>query len=124
MIDANPDLSHTEQNTFILRYLVCQQDEYIIQERFFTFIDEFGKIGSEIAAMILKFLKNNDIPFRDCRGQGYDNASNMSGKFNGVQSLLNQDNPLCIFSPCECHSLNLCGSNLAACCKEAVTFLV
>ena len=68
------------------------------------------------------FLKNNDIPFRECRGQGYDNASTMSGKFYGVQSLLNQENPLCIFSPCGCHSLNLCGANSAACCREAITF--
>ena len=34
MVDATPDSSHTKQNTFILRYLVRQQDQYKIQERF------------------------------------------------------------------------------------------
>ena len=70
MVHAAPDSSHTEQNKFILRYLVRKQDQYIIQERFLTFIDEFGKTGSEIAAMILKFLKNNDIPFREMQRSG------------------------------------------------------
>ena len=73
--------------------------------------------------MILKFLSDSHIPFEDCRGQGYDNGSNMSGEYNGVQSNLKRKNPLCLFSPCGCHSLNLCGSDAAACCKEVVTFL-
>ena len=99
-----------------------EQDEYIIRERFVTFVDDSGKTGSEIATMILSFLTENDIPFKDCRGQGYDNASNMSGRYNGVQNILKQENPLCTFSPCGCHSLNLCGAKSALCCKDAITF--
>ena len=122
MVDATPDISHTEQNTFVLRYLTREQDKYIIRERFFTFLDDSGKTGSEIATMILSFLTENDIPFKDCRGQGYDNASNMSGRYNGAQNILKQENPLCTFSPCGCHSLNLCGAKSALCCKDAITF--
>ena len=43
MVDSTPDSTHTEQNTFILQYLIRQQDQYIIQARFFTFIDELAK---------------------------------------------------------------------------------
>lgn len=122
MVDATPDVSHIEQNTFVLRYLTREQDKYIIRERFFTFVDDSGKTGSEIATMILSFLTENEIPFKDCRGQGYDNASNMSGRYNGVQNILKQENPLCTFSPCGCHSLNLCGAKSALCCRDAITF--
>ena len=99
----------------MVRYLTREQDKYIIRGRFFTFVDDSGKTGLEIATMILSFLTENEIPFKDCRGQGYDNASNMSGKYNGVQNILKQENPLCTFSPCGCHSLNLCGAKSALC---------
>ena len=95
MVDATPDISHNEQNTLIFRYLTRNNDEYKIQERFYTFIDNFGKTGAEIAAMILSVLEKNNISLEECRGQGYDNASNMSGKYNGVQSHLKNKNPLC-----------------------------
>lgn len=123
MVDATPDMSHTEQSTFILRYLTCDEcGKYLIKERFLSFIDDSKKTGADISEMILKFLSDSHIPFEDCRGQGYDNGSNMSGEYNGVQSHLKRKNPLCLFSPCGCHSLNLCGSDAAACCKEVVTF--
>ena len=99
-----------------IRYLTREHDKYIIRERFFTFVVESGKNGLEIgqiATMILSFLTENEIPFKDCRGQGYDNASNMSGKYNGVQNILKQENPSCTVSPCGCHSLNLCGAKSA-----------
>ena len=122
MVDMTPDVSHIEQNTYVLRYFTREQDKYIIRERFFTFVDDSGKTGSEIATMILSFLTENEIPFKDYRGQGYDNASNMSGRYNGVQNILKQENSLCTFSPCGCHSLNLCGAKSALCCKDAITF--
>ena len=31
-------------------------------------------------------LKTNDIDIADCLGQSYDNAKNMSGKYNGIQA--------------------------------------
>ena len=51
--------------------------------------------------------------WNDCRGQGYDNGSNMSGIHNGVQAVMRRDNEAALYSPCACHSLNLCGSNAA-----------
>ena len=72
--------------------------------------------------MILKTLNDCNIPFFDCRGQGYDNVRNMSGCYNGTQFHLKEENPLYLFSPCACHSLNLCGVDSACACNEAVTF--
>lgn len=46
----------------------------------------------------------------------------MSGAYKGVQARILENNPLAIFSPCACHSLNLCGVNAAESCTEANTF--
>lgn len=44
-------------------------------------------------------------------GQGYDGASNMSGKYKGVQALVRKDYPKAIYVHCAAHSLNLAVSN-------------
>ena len=122
MVDATPDASQIEQTTFILRYLIRENESYMVQERFLSFVDCWQKTGIEIANLILETLKGYGIPISDCRGQGYDNAANMSGKYNGAQKHINAVNPLCLYSPCGCHSLNLLGADSAESCTEAVTY--
>ena len=118
MVDATPDASHIEQTTFILRYLIRENESYMVQERFLAFVDCWQKTGIEIANLILETLKGYGIPISDCRGQGYDNAANMSGKYNGAQKHINTVNPLCLYSPCGCHSLNLLGADSAESCPK------
>ncbi len=122
MVDGTPDSSHTEQTTFILRYMNREGDEYSVKERFLVFVDCCNKTGMEIASLILETLEKYDIPIADCRGQGYDNAANMSGRYNGAQTHIRSINSLSLYSPCACHSLDLCGNDSAMSCKEAVTF--
>ena len=43
-----------------------------------------------------------------CRGQGYDGASNMSGKCIGAAKLIQNDNEKAVFVHCASHRLNLC----------------
>ena len=80
------------------------------------------KTGIDIANLILETLKEYRIPIDDCRGQGYDNFANMSGKYNGAQQHISSVNPFCLYCPCGCHSLNLCGVDSASSCTEAVTY--
>ena len=87
ILDATPDSSHTEQTTFILSYVTCQ-DSCIIQERFLQFVDCNKKTGADIAQLILKFLDSHRISISNCRGQGYDHGSNMAGKYNSAQTQL------------------------------------
>ena len=122
MVVATPHASHIEQTTFILRYLTRENESYVVQERFLVFVDCCQKTGMEIANIILETLNGYGIPIADCRGQGYDNAANMSGKYDGAQQHISAINPLCLYSPCGCHSLNLCGADSATICTEAVTY--
>lgn len=124
IVDATPDLSHQEQNVFIIRYILQNQDtnEYEIQERFVEFLNFNNKSGEEIAMRIAEILKIHKIPLQDCRGQGYDNGSNMSGKVKGVKSRILKENYLALFSPCGTHSLNLIGVNAAKQNPQVMTF--
>lgn len=122
MVDATPDSSHIEQTAFILRYLTKDIECYVINERFLAFVDCCQKTGIDIANLIVESLKKYGIPIDDCRGQGYDNAANMSGKYSGAQQHISSVNPLCLYSPCGCHSLNLCGADSASSCTEAITY--
>ena len=84
MVVATPDISCEGQSTFIFRYVLPTESGYVINERFYTFVNDNGKKGHEIAQLILTFLESILIPLKDCQGQGYDNASNMSGKYSGA----------------------------------------
>ncbi|XP_075715601.1 zinc finger MYM-type protein 1-like [Rhinoderma darwinii] len=122
--DATPDISHTEQNVIVVRYVYRepQKRSWHIQERFLEFFDFFQKTGEEIAEMIISRLSEHAIDLKDCRGQGYDNGANMSGRIKGVRARIQERYPTAIFCPCAAHSLNLVGVHAAASCPEMKTF--
>jgi len=66
MVDGTPDSGHTEQTTFILRYLTNDGEIFTVQERFLAFVDCLEKLGLEIANVILKTLEKYGIPIADC----------------------------------------------------------
>ena len=82
-VDSTPDVTHEDQLTFIIRYV---QDNGTIEERFLKFIDSNGQHDAEsITNHILRSLTEYDINLDNCRGQSFDNASNLSGKYTVVQ---------------------------------------
>ena len=68
----------------------------------------------------LIFFKEKGIDIKDCRGQSYDNASNMGGNYNGVQARIKELRKYAEYIPCFTHSLNLVGQYVAECYPEAV----
>ena len=104
-----PDVSHTEQIFFVLRYVYRDEEKvWDVKECFLCFKDFEKKKGKNIADLLCRVLETNGIELQCCRGQGYDNGSNISGIYNGVQALILEKNPLVLFLPCSAHSLNLC----------------
>lgn len=123
--DATPDAAHIEQNVLILRYVKKEEEsrKWTVEERFIEFFDLTQKTGLEIAEEILKRLQyHHNIDMSDCRGQSFDNASNMSGKTKGVQARLLENQTTAVYSPCAAHSLNLVGVHAASCCNDAITY--
>ena len=123
MFDCTPDISHQEQMCEIIRYVhVSKENKVSVEERFVDFIDSLEKSGMGIAEEILEKLIKDGLDIMDARGQGYDNGSNMSGKYSGVQAHVLRINNLAIYVPCSAHTLNLAGVHAAAVSPEIITF--
>ncbi|XP_011860156.1 PREDICTED: zinc finger MYM-type protein 1-like [Vollenhovia emeryi] len=105
VVDSTPDISHVDQLSVIFRYYFNGH----IHERFFCFLQITSHKGKSLSTEILQLLEEHDINIADCRAQTYDNASNMSGKYSGLQSCLKEQNKLAFYVPCVAHSLNLVG---------------
>lgn len=111
IVDGTPDVSHEEQLVFIIRYVLCQDGEWKVYERFIKMNAFEKKTGAAITDQVKSVLNDFQLDLSLCRGQGYDNASNMSGKFKGVKTRILEENPQAYFTPCCAHTLNLCGTH-------------
>ncbi|XP_060845774.1 uncharacterized protein LOC132925391 [Rhopalosiphum padi] len=116
-IDSTPDISHTDQLSFVIRYVISNGEPI---ERFIGFLENVGHKSENLAESVLSVLKKYNLDVCYLRGQSYYNAKNMSGIYSGVQARIKQVSPLADFVPCSAHSLNLVGSCAANCCKEFI----
>lgn len=120
-VDSTPDRSHIDQLTVIVRYV--SPDDGLPIERFVTFLEIGSHTGESMAKIVHNYLTNEcKIDFSKCRGQSYDNAANMSGKYKGMQEKILKINKYAIYIPCAGHSLNLVGRAAVDCCLDAVNF--
>ncbi|KAL4127199.1 hypothetical protein QTP88_011396 [Uroleucon formosanum] len=118
VVHSTPDISHIDQLSFVLRYV---KDGTPV-ERFLRFLPKVGHKSENMEDTVLSFLENLGIDINNCRGQSYDNASNMSGAYTGLQARIVKHNSLAMYVPCSAHSLNLVGSCAAECVPEASEF--
>lgn len=92
-------------------------------EIFFTFLELKDHSGESMADLVFNYITTElEIHFRKCRGQSYDNAGNMAGRYNGMQQKIIEKNKFARFVPCAAHSLNLVGRSAFDCCLYAVNF--
>lgn len=117
-LDSTPDEGHIDQLSLVFRYL----EDYNPVERFVRFMPNQGHKAKDMFRGLSNFLKENELDIKNCRGQSYDNASSMSGKYNGLQALVKEENNLAVWIPCAGHSLNLVLQAAAGCCLKAVSF--
>ena len=74
----------------VLRFV---DKECIIREEFLDFRCTNRITGQVISSLILEKLEQWGLDISNCRGQGYDGASNMSAQAQGVQGLIAQKIP-------------------------------
>jgi len=118
--DSTPDACKVDRVTCILRYIPVNQREPV--ERFLQFLGTDSHTGDELTDTLLQFLERKGIDIRNCRGQSYDNASNMAGMHQRVQARAKELNPHTEYIPCFGHSLNLIGNDAANCVASATAF--
>lgn len=72
----------------------------------------------------METLKTWEIDIKNCRGQSFDNANNMSGAYS-LQARVKEHNRLALYVLCSTHSLNFWCTKIAAeYCSEARLFFM
>lgn len=80
ILDCTPDISHQEQMTLVLRCVDIDEKSVNIVEHFVGFIVVDESTGAGLTETFLAKLKKLGLLISNCRGQGYDNGANMSGR--------------------------------------------
>ncbi|XP_031335363.1 zinc finger MYM-type protein 1-like [Photinus pyralis] len=119
IIDSTPDISHVDQLSIVLRYVLPDGQ---IKERFFGFIDIYSHHSENLEHVVTETLSNWGIDITKCRGQSYDNAANMAGKYSGLQARIKQHSANAEYIPCSSHSLNLVLNTAAESSRTAISY--
>ena len=85
---------------------------------FVSFVNILNHSRQKLEKNLLDFFEENDIDIADCRGQSYDNASKISGRYTEMQVNISEINPLALFIAKCGHSLNLVGECALCCCER------
>ena len=107
-----------DQLTLVFRFM----ENTTPVERFVTFMPNQRHKAEEMFDGLMQLLDTHGIDIQHCRGQSYDNASAMSGRYNGLQAKVAAKNNLAGWIHCAGHSLNLVVKAAAECCTAAVSF--
>ncbi|XP_051959987.1 zinc finger MYM-type protein 1-like [Xyrauchen texanus] len=122
-MDCTPDAAHIEQLSVSLRFVKCQIGAgATVGEHFVGFLPVLDTSGAGLTDAFLKHLEKLGLDVEKCRGQAYDNGSNMRGKNSGVQKRVLDINQKALFMPCASHSLNLVIVDAAKSTVESVSF--
>jgi len=78
-----------------------------VHEEFLCFVPVSSTTGKDLASTILNQLSQLGLYLEHMRGQGYDGASNVSGKCRDVQAKVKELYPWAIYTHCCNHVLNL-----------------
>ena len=117
-------MSHHEQMSVILRYVLCNEEAAVVKETFFGYlrISDSTGTGKGLLDAFLEKATELQLELSDCRGQSYDNGANMKGKHSGVQARMLDINPKAVYVPCANHTLNLVVVDSANSSTEALPF--
>ena len=111
MLDGTQDCAGLEQESICIRFVDASLTVNELLIRLFNPPDTTGKTLSVVVKDVLTRLT---LPLEDLRAQTYDGAANMSGKYNGCQAIISNEQPLALFFHCSAHCANLVAQHTAA----------
>ena len=111
--DEATDISHNEQMSLSIRWI---DSSYSIHEDTLGLIQLPNTKAETIFVAIKDILIRCSLPIKQCCGQAYDGAGNMSGIRNGVQALFKKEANHALYVHCLTHSLNLCVKDVTRTC--------
>ncbi|XP_042412971.1 zinc finger MYM-type protein 1-like [Zingiber officinale] len=104
LLDEARDCSVKEKMAVVIRY-VNKHGEVI--ELFMAVVHVATTTVACLKEAIDSLFAKYGLSVARLRGQGYDGASNMSGEFNGLKSLIMKENPYALYVHCFAHQLQL-----------------
>ena len=104
IVDGSQDICRQEQESICMRYV---DEQLWPHEEFVGFYAVDETTGDRLAKCIKDCLTRYQLPLERLRGQTYDGASNMSGVYNGCQTILAREQPLASYVHCSAHCTNL-----------------
>lgn len=104
MVDETSDSSIREQVSFCIRTV---DDSLIINEDFIGLYETPNTESQTLFSILKDVFARLDLSMDNLRGQCYDGASNMRGKFKGLKKLVLDIQPKARYVHCTAHSLNL-----------------
>ncbi|KAJ9559793.1 hypothetical protein OSB04_004953 [Centaurea solstitialis] len=102
--DESRDGSCKEQMALVLRFINKKSE---VVERFIGLRNVSDTSALSLKATIYDMLSKWKLSPTRIRGQGYDGASNMSGAFNGLKTLIMNETKSAYFIHCFAHQLQL-----------------
>ena len=100
------DVSNKENLSLVLRYVDSSKN---IREEFVGFrLCGEETTGNAIKELIINSVRDLGLTMDNCRGQSYDGAGNMAGRYVGASTLIQHQFPKAIYVHCMNHRLNLC----------------
>ena len=104
IVDETTDVSVKEQVSISLRYV---EKNFEIQEDVLGFYETGKTDAASLVAIVEDVLLRLNLDIGNCRGQCYDGAANMAGRFSGVQARIRAKCEKALYVHCCAHSLNL-----------------
>ncbi|XP_004212256.1 uncharacterized protein LOC101237168 [Hydra vulgaris] len=83
-VDSTPDISHVDRLSCVFRYVL--NDGPI--KKFVQFLSMKRHGAEDLFNSLYSFLEEAKLDIKYCRGQSYDNASNMAGKYSGLSGCI------------------------------------
>ncbi|KAL4154121.1 hypothetical protein QTP88_001954 [Uroleucon formosanum] len=119
IIDTTTDVSNQEQFTVILRYI----DEGKPQERLVALETAADSTGLGMFKMFCSITEKHNIKWKtQMIAQTYDGAASMQGKYSGLKTRIQAENPRAMFTWCFAHKLNLVIVDTCDCCINTKNF--
>ena len=113
IVDEATDISQNEQMSLSIRWV---DNSYNVREDTLGLVQLPNTKAETILSTIKDILISCSLPIKQCCGQAYDGAANMSGCKNGVQVLLKRESEHALYVHCLAHSLNLCIKDVTHAC--------
>lgn len=117
-VDSTQDITVKDQMCICVRF-VNVNSENLVQERLLKMVTIKSATGEAQYRLIKKELCDLNIDLKLLVSDSFDGASNMSGKYKGLQNQLKIDAPNSIFTHCHAHVLNLVIQDSVKCCISA-----